>query len=303
MARRRSSTRQDEQEEGRAIALQLALVRLIRVWIDIVADQPPAARALLLVLFLATLAMYALGLASVVVAARLAAIPTEEPTARVVRQTVYEMATAIADQTPELTPTPALPAAGPAGAALASPPPESTEPTRTPTPGDTPTPTATLEPTPTQYRAPAWISPVEPTLAPRPVRPTAPGQTDPPAVTANPATQTAIARTPTRPGGASPTPTVRLGGPSPRPEGTRTPLLPTTPSPVGTPGTPVGRQTPPPSGGLPTLTPTPDQDDETPSATATPRQTPTVTPARPTRTRPPPTPTPPLPRPPPTPRL
>src|SRR5262245_48771208 len=177
------------------MALQLALVRLIRAWVDIILDQPPAARALLLVLFLATLAMYALGLASTFVAARQTAFPTAAPIIRVVEPAAPEESPA-AENTPPPTATPPPAAAAPPPAVAAAAPaadatrPAADRPTRTATPVGSVTPTATLEPTPSQDSVTAPLRPppetqLEATRAPLATRP--PTSTPAPARPAVPA--------------------------------------------------------------------------------------------------------------------
>jgi hypothetical protein len=146
----------------------------VRAWIGIIADQPPSARALLLVLVLATLALYALGLASVVLAARLAAPPTRpegtRPPALAVQPSPSPLATALPDEPPEATATPFAATPTPAATAEAQRLPTSTLVPSSPTPAVTPTRTATLEPTPTQDSAPTYVPPSEPTAPPRPTR-------------------------------------------------------------------------------------------------------------------------------------
>src|SRR5688500_13706779 len=67
----------------------MVLPGLVRSWLAILAEQPPLARVLLLVLALATLSMYALAFASVVVRSRLPA--AIEPPPRIVWQGQVEV--------------------------------------------------------------------------------------------------------------------------------------------------------------------------------------------------------------------
>lgn len=225
------------------------MVRLIRTWIEIIAEQPAFVRALLLVLFLAMLSLYLLGIASLVAAARYtplaAAAPTATSPAAAVERTVLSLATQIAvNHTPTIVPT--LPPATATVLAVVV--------RESPIAAGTPTRTPTLEPTPTQVRAPARIAPPpEPSIAP--IRPIAPAPivipsplltgtprtgtpspaasgtpratltpigtirsaTGTPAGTRSPIAGTAtVIRTPGVGGTAmTPTPTVRLGGPTP----------------------------------------------------------------------------------------
>ncbi|HEY3080995.1 MAG TPA: hypothetical protein VGM69_13965 [Chloroflexota bacterium] len=139
-------------------------------------------------LFLATLSMYALGLASMFVAARRPAFPTAAPAVRIVQPAAPEATTA-AENTPIPSATPLLSAAAPAPAAPTRP--ADTRPTRTPTPVGSVTATPTLEPTPSQDRAPPPVRPPPedaepvttrtslptrlPTNTPLPARPAVPG--------------------------------------------------------------------------------------------------------------------------------
>lgn len=105
------------------------------------------ARVMFLVLMLGTVSLYALGMASVALRARLVA-PIVEEQIVVVRQTVVAASIATAVASPEPTETPARAALAPAA----------TVPASTPTPPvaraqRTVTATATLEPTPTQIGA------------------------------------------------------------------------------------------------------------------------------------------------------
>ena len=156
----------------RSVELQIGLVRLVRTWIDIIADQPALVRGLMLVLFLSMLSLYVLGIASLVAASRLAPaaaagqIAVTTP-ALAVERTVLSMVTQIAELE---TPTP-QPLASPtviAGAAVIF-----AEPRDTAIPGGKPTITPTLEATPTQVRTIVRIAPPpEPSVAPsRPIAP------------------------------------------------------------------------------------------------------------------------------------
>jgi hypothetical protein len=152
-----------------------------------VADLPPLARMVLLVVWLATMAMYTLGLASVVVRARMAAVPVEEPRPRAIEQIVPDDPP-LADRasTPSEMPTaPAVAAVAATSLAVAPPP-------RTPVAAGMLPPVSTLEPTPTQHSPPISTptSPPPPTVAPRPTQAAAPASTPaprPPAAQAAPA--------------------------------------------------------------------------------------------------------------------
>lgn len=243
---------------------------------------------------LGTTSLYILGLASAVIASRVAAVPTEEARVITVRQTVVVMATEIAASLPTTTATSTfeplptvqlrltrvgvMPAAG--------------------------APTATLEPTPRQYSPPARI--VTPTEPPRPASgtvtfvPGTPRASGTPSISGNgtpTVTPTPGSPVPTKAGGVPTlTPTIQLGAPSPI--GTPLPggVPPLTPAPAtvtpgGAPPTLVATTTPT-SRGMPTLTPvtsalTPGLVFPTITATATsaPRTPPTLTPANATTTR------------------
>jgi hypothetical protein len=138
---------------------------LLRTWIGIIAHQPPFARALLLVLVLATLAMYVLGLASVVIRARL---PSSAPVDEEVRRIVWPTSLA----------APAAEVPDPTEAPVASTPTArvSPVPARTPLLRSAPSagmPTPTLEPTPSQDTAAVATRPLpsptgSPAVTPRP---------------------------------------------------------------------------------------------------------------------------------------
>jgi hypothetical protein len=164
-------------------AWRAAPLRLVRSWVAIVADLPPRTQTLLLVLWLTTTGLYALGLASVVVRARLAAVPVEEPRRSVIEQIVLDDPP-LADpaSAPSETPT------APAVATVAAPSPAVTPPRPLVARGALP-PMPTLEATPTQDNRPLSTptSPPPPTAAPRPAQPAAPPSTPAPRPPAPPA--------------------------------------------------------------------------------------------------------------------
>ncbi|HEY3107759.1 MAG TPA: hypothetical protein VGL23_03350 [Chloroflexota bacterium] len=217
----------------------------------IIADQPATVRGLLLVLFLASTSLYLLGLASLVAASRIAAVPTETPPVSTVEQTVIVLATEVAQQaTAAATDTPA---AEPAIVLLRA----------SPTASGPVTATPTLEPTPTQQRAlPRIVVPPEPSVAPvrAPIQLSpvvtpgtrAPGGTALPGTPGNgtprgspgPGLMRPVATgTPTpydfdQPG-SPPTATIRLGQPAP------VGSTPAAPAGAGATGTPAGPGLPP----------------------------------------------------------
>jgi hypothetical protein len=142
--------------QPRSTVLQVALVRLIRTWIDIISEQPAIVRGLLLIVFLASLSLYLLGIASVVAASRIAAVATTTPVTVRVEQTVLVIATEVAaEETPEPTATATV--VVPVQQLLRA----------TSTPAGSVTATPTLEPTPTQARnVPRIVAPPEPSVAP-----------------------------------------------------------------------------------------------------------------------------------------
>src|SRR5262245_35081196 len=173
---------------GRLAAARQALpFRLARSWIAIVAELPPFVRAVLLVIWLATMAMYALGLASVAVRARMATAPVEEPRAQVIEQIVVHTDPPIADPASAPSETPTAPAAAAVAApSLAATPPPSAPAAR----GSLPS-MPTLATTPNQHKpqAPPPISTPTPppTPAPRPTPAAPPASAAAPRPPASPA--------------------------------------------------------------------------------------------------------------------
>jgi hypothetical protein len=164
------------------------LAGLVRAWVDIVAELPPIARMLLLVLFLATLALYVLGIASMVLVARLPSVPADEPVRAVIRPTAVAVVPAVGIEDPEPTETPPPePSAVAAPQAAARP-----SPIRV---GGVATPTEVLEPTPTQDSRPvATPRPTAPAVTPPPTQPAV--RTPPPSPSRTPPPAPAPARPP-----------------------------------------------------------------------------------------------------------